>query len=90
MNQSEFEAELKHEGYDVYYGGLRPDQVNPDHTHDWHARVMVTGGELTITRDGKAEKFGAGDSCFVSAGELHAELVGPRGVSYIAGRRVAE
>ena len=23
MNQSEFEADLKREGYDVYYGGLR-------------------------------------------------------------------
>jgi quercetin dioxygenase-like cupin family protein len=87
MNQSEFEVELKHEGYEVFYGGLRPDQVNPDHTHDWHARVLVTGGQLTITRDGTAETFGAGDSCFVAAGEVHAEHVGPRGVSYVAGRR---
>jgi quercetin dioxygenase-like cupin family protein len=87
MNQSEFEAELKHEGYEVFYGGLRPGHVNPDHTHDWHARVMVIGGEITITRNGRAEKFGAGDSCLVSAGELHAETVGPQGVAYIAGRR---
>jgi hypothetical protein len=23
MNQSEFEAELKHEGFDIVYGGMR-------------------------------------------------------------------
>jgi quercetin dioxygenase-like cupin family protein len=87
MNQSEFEADLKHEGYEVFYGGLRPNHTNEDHTHDWHARVMVVGGEITITRNGKPETFQAGDSCFVSAGEPHAENVGPQGVAYIAGRR---
>jgi hypothetical protein len=87
MNQSEFEADLKREGYDVFYGGLRSSMANPDHTHDWHARVMVIGGEITITRAGKAETFGVGDSCSVAAGEMHAENVGAQGVAYIAGRR---
>ncbi len=87
MNQSEFEADLKREGYQVFYGGLRANEANAEHTHDWHARVMVIGGEITITRNGKAEKFGVGDSCSVSAGELHAENVGPQGVAYISGRR---
>jgi quercetin dioxygenase-like cupin family protein len=87
MNQSEFEADLKRQGYEVFYGGLRAGQSNPDHTHEWHARVMVIGGEITIARDGKAEKFGVGDSCAVAAGEVHAELVGAQGVAYISGRR---
>ena len=87
MNQGEFEADLKREGYEVSYGGLRPGYANPDHTHDWHARVMVIGGEITITRHGKAETFGVGDSCAVAAGEMHAENVGARGVAYISGRR---
>jgi quercetin dioxygenase-like cupin family protein len=87
MNQSEFESDLRHEGYEVFYGGQRAGHANPDHAHDWHARVMVIGGEITITRDGRAEKFGVGDSCVVSAGEMHAENVGPQGVAYIAGRR---
>ena len=86
MNR-EFEADLKREGYQVFYGGLRANETNADHTHDWHARVMVIGGEITITRNGKAEKFGVGDSCAVAAGEMHAENVGPQGVAYIAGRR---
>jgi quercetin dioxygenase-like cupin family protein len=89
MNQSDFEADLRREGYQVFYGGLKAGEVNPDHTHDWDARVMVIGGEITVARAGKAEKFQAGDSCAVAAGEVHAEHVGPQGVAYIAGRRAA-
>ncbi len=87
MNQSEFEADLKREGYDIYYGGLRANENNPEHGHGWDARVFVMGGEITITRDGKAETFRSGDSCAVPANYPHAEQVGPRGVAYIAGRR---
>jgi quercetin dioxygenase-like cupin family protein len=87
MNQSEFEADLKREGYQVFYGGLQAGAVNPDHTHDWDARVMVIGGEITLTRGGKAETFRAGGSCTVAAGEVHAEQIGPQGVAFIAGRR---
>jgi quercetin dioxygenase-like cupin family protein len=87
MNQSEFEADLLREGYKVYYGGTRANEINTEHSHDWHARVMVIGGEITITRNGKPETFRVGDSCSVAAGELHAEHVGEQGVAYIAGRR---
>jgi mannose-6-phosphate isomerase-like protein (cupin superfamily) len=89
MKQSEFEADLRREGYQVFYGGLQAGMVNPDHAHDWDARVMVVGGEITLIRDGNAETFRAGDSCAVPAGEVHAERVGPQGVAYIVGRRNA-
>jgi hypothetical protein len=39
MNQSDFEADLRREGYEVFYGGLKAGEVNLDHSHDWHARV---------------------------------------------------
>lgn len=87
MNQSEFEAELRREGYQIFYNGFRAGEVNAEHSHDWHARIMVIGGEITIARDGKTETFRAGDSCRVAAGELHVEHVGPQGVAFIAGRR---
>jgi quercetin dioxygenase-like cupin family protein len=89
MNQSEFEADLKREGYGIYYGGLKANEVNPEHAHDWHAKIMVIGGEITITRNSKADRFVPGDNCSVAAGELHAEAVGPQGVAYIAGRKSA-
>ena len=87
MNQSEFEADLKREGYEVLYGGLRPGHEAGEHSHDWHARIMVMGGEITLTRGGKAETFRTGDSCAVAAGEMHTEHVGPQGVAYVSGRR---
>ncbi|HEV2301587.1 MAG TPA: cupin domain-containing protein [Stellaceae bacterium] len=89
MNQSEFEAEVRLQGYQVFYGGFQAGTVNPDHAHGWDARIMVIGGEITLTRGGKSETFRPGDSCAVAAGEMHAEEVGPQGVAYIAGRRNA-
>ncbi len=90
MDQSQFEADLRREGYDIFYGGMGAGHVNPEHSHEWDARVMVIGGEITLTRDGKPETFRAGESCAVHAGESHAEHVGPQGVAYIAGRRTAK
>ena len=87
MNQSDFEAELRREGYQIFYGGLKAGEANPEHAHDWDARVMVIGGEITLTSAGQAETFRAGDSCAVSAGEMHTEHVGPQGVAFVAGRR---
>ena len=29
MNQREFEADLRCQGYQVFYGGLQPGMVNP-------------------------------------------------------------
>ena len=81
MNQSEFEADLPCDGYLLYYGGLRANETNPEHGHNWDARVMVIGGEITITPDGKAETFRPGDSCLVSANYPHAEQVGAQGVA---------
>jgi len=61
MNQSEFEADLTREGYQVFYGGLRANETNAEHTHDWHARVMVIGGEITVLRISPAvARFDAG------------------------------
>ncbi len=87
MNRSDFEADLLREGYRIFYGGLRASEINPDHRHGWDARIMVIAGEITITRDGKAETFREGESCMVPANDPHAEHSGPQGVAYIVGRR---
>ena len=90
MKREEFEAELARDGYQLFYGGLRANEALPEHGHDWDARIMVIGGEITLTRDGNAETFGIGDSCAVAANYPHAEQVGPRGVALIIGRRAAK
>ena len=87
MDRLEFEADLRREGYRVVNSSLKPNLADPNHCHDFDARILVLGGEITITRENNPETFRAGQSCVVPAGCMHAELVGPEGVAYVAGRR---
>jgi quercetin dioxygenase-like cupin family protein len=87
MDRLEFEAELRREGYRVVNSSLKPNMVDPNHCHDFDAKLLVLGGEITITRDNTPEFFRAGQTCAVPAGCMHAEQVGPEGVAYVAGRR---
>src|SRR3954466_9653053 len=87
MDRLAFEAELRREGYSVVNASLKPNCCAPDHVHDFDAKLLVLGGEITITRDGKAETFRAGQCCAVPANSTHAEQVGPEGVAYVSGRR---
>jgi len=80
MTPIEFDADLRREGYQVTNTSLAPNQLNPDHTHDFDARIMVLAGKITITRDGQARIYHAGDYWLTPAGAIHAELVGPEGV----------
>ena len=85
MNQREFEAELRREGYQIFYGGLKAGEVNPEHAHDWDARVMVIGGEITLTRAGKPETFRAGDSWRLDVRDGGRSLQGDKGIIHDAG-----
>ena len=88
MDRAAFERELQAEGYsDVVDRRMEPNQANPEHSHEFDARVMVLEGSITIGRDGGEHTFRAGDSCAISAGTLHTEQCGPEGVRYLAGRR---
>ena len=89
MDRAAFESELVRDGYRVVFGGMDPNQMNPEHSHEFDARAMVLAGEITITRGGAATTFRPGDTCSVPRGELHGEQAGPQGVAYIAGRRAA-
>ncbi len=85
MNHSEFEAELRRDGFKVIYGGIKPGTTNPDHSHTFDARVLVLGGEIAVTRNGQI--FRAGEFFYIPAGTIHAEQVGSTGVAYLAGHR---
>ena len=73
-------------GYSVVNASLTPNLRVANHCHDLDAKLLVLGGEITITRDNKPETFRAGQSCEVPA-DCHAEQVGPEGVAYLSGRR---
>ncbi|MGH7092852.1 MAG: cupin domain-containing protein [Stellaceae bacterium] len=87
MDRIAFEAELKTAGYEPVERRMDAEQFNSEHMHEFDARVLLLDGEMTITRNGKAQVFGPGDVCEIAAGTPHTEQCGPGGAHYLAGRR---
>ncbi len=88
MEARDFAAILKAEGFaEAIPRSLEPGQETPLHTHDFDAKLLVTGGAFTLTRDGIATTHRPGDMFSVPRGHLHAERAGPAGAEYLAGRR---
>jgi mannose-6-phosphate isomerase-like protein (cupin superfamily) len=56
------------------------------HAHGFDVRIMVLGGEITVTRDGRSETFRAGDHCEIAADCQHTTKVGLEGVAYTVGK----
>ena len=48
MDRTAFEAELQREGRQVVTVTMQPNQVNPEHAHDFEARLMVVAGAMTV------------------------------------------
>jgi quercetin dioxygenase-like cupin family protein len=87
MEQTEFESDLRREGYRVVNTSVKPNLIAPNHCHDFDAKVLVLGGEITITRENCPTTFRTGQCFEVPTGCMHAEHVGPEGVALLSGRR---
>jgi quercetin dioxygenase-like cupin family protein len=88
MNRADFEHELESQGYrEVVDRRMDAGAINPEHAHEFDARVLVLEGEMTIVCDGEERTYRAGDEFAMTAGRRHAERCGPQGVRYLAGRR---
>lgn len=88
MNTETFTAEAKAAGFnDIYERDLTVATGPEPHTHDFDARLMVTGGSITLTIDDKATTYTTGDTCEVPRGTMHAEKVGPKGVQLLVAKR---
>jgi len=86
-----FEAELRRDGYDeIARRDMAPDFAAETHVHDFDVRLLMLTGQLTLTRDGAATTYRAGESFVMDAGCPHAEQFGPEGSSYLVGRRHAK
>jgi quercetin dioxygenase-like cupin family protein len=86
LTREAFENDLRREGFEVVHGGQKGGFIEELHAHDFDVRIMVLSGEITVTRDNKAETFQAGDHCEILAGCQHTTKVGPEGVAYIVGK----
>jgi quercetin dioxygenase-like cupin family protein len=87
MERTEFEAQLQREGYQVIVNTMEPGKLNPEHAHDFDARLMVVAGEMTVVAEGRSNTYQAGDTFSMTHGCRHTEQAGPSGATYVAGRR---
>jgi quercetin dioxygenase-like cupin family protein len=88
MDRTVFETELHEHGYaEVADRRMEPDALNPEHAHEFDARLLVLEGAMTITAEGAEHTYHAGDTFTMSAGCRHSERSGPDGARYLAGRR---
>lgn len=91
MDVKAFEAELHRDGFDEIYNREYPAGFQAsDHTHTFDVRALVLGGEIRLKVNGEEKAYRTGDVFVMDAGCLHAEAVGPQGVSYLVGRRHAK
>jgi quercetin dioxygenase-like cupin family protein len=88
MDQATFEAELRQQGYaEMVDRRMEANSVNPEHAHEFDARLLVLEGAMTITAEGEQRIYRAGDTFAMTAGCQHTEECGTEGARYLAGRR---
>ena len=88
MDRMTFETELREQGYgELVDRHMDANKFNPEHAHEFDARLLVLEGTMTITSEGKQRTYRAGDTFEMTAGCRHAEQCGSEGVRYLAGRR---
>ena len=88
MERTAFEAELRAQGYgEVVDRRMEANALNPEHAHEFDARLLVLEGAMTIASEGQERVYRAGDTFEMSAGCRHSEQCGPEGARYLAGRR---
>lgn len=86
MERSAFEAELHREGRQVVTITMQPNQLNPEHAHDFEARLMVVAGAMTVDYGDHHTTYSEGDTFTMQLGRRHSERAGPAGATYVAGR----
>ena len=90
MNASDFEAQLRAEGYsEIETKTLAPRPANVDHGHDFSVCGLVLSGAFTVAQEDGPVTYRPGDVFTVEAGKAHSEEVGPEGARILAGRKYA-
>jgi quercetin dioxygenase-like cupin family protein len=88
MERTAFETQLREQGYEeVVDRRMEANALNPEHAHEFDARLLVLEGAMTITAEGNERTYRAGDTFTMTAGCRHSERSGREGARYLAGRR---
>jgi hypothetical protein len=90
MDQHEFEARLKVDGYqEIEMQELATRPGKGRHRHHFAVRGLVLSGAFLVTQSGDPVTYGPGQIFAVDEGELHDESVGPEGARVLVGRKFA-
>jgi mannose-6-phosphate isomerase-like protein (cupin superfamily) len=88
MDEIELTKQLEREGFaHTYIWQDGPNIFYPEHTHRTETAHFILSGEMTLTLDGRAETYRAGERCDVPADSLHSAKMGPHGCRYLIGER---
>ena len=90
MDEREFEAQLKADGYhEIERQTLAPRPGKGRHRHLFAIRGLVLSGAFFVTKTGDPVTYGPGQIFAVDDGEFHDESVGLDGASVLVGRKFA-
>lgn len=87
MTRTEWIDALEREGWFVTEWDDAPDARYDAHAHASAEVRVVLEGCLTIVVDGVAHEVRAGERLDIEPNVPHEAVVGPEGVTYLAGRR---
>jgi quercetin dioxygenase-like cupin family protein len=88
MDRASFEARLRAEGFpEIRVNEMQAGCHNSEHSHPFHVLALVLEGDITLTVQGEARTYRAGDEFSMKAGCAHVEDIGAQGVKYLVGRR---
>jgi quercetin dioxygenase-like cupin family protein len=88
MDQGEFEAQLKADGYhEIELQELAPRPGKGRHRHPFAIRGLVLSGTFLVTQQSDPVTYGPGQIFAVAEGELHDESIGAEGARVVVGRK---
>ena len=88
MNESDFTAQLKADGFtEIDTQSLDPRPGKGRHRHLFEIRGLVLSGTFVVTIDSEPVTHTAGQIFAVAEGQLHDESIGPEGARVLVGRK---
>ena len=88
MDKSDFEAQLRRDGYlDIKAKCLDSGVAIGNHNHLFDTRLLVLEGEIIITCDGQQRTYGASEVLEIERGVEHSECYGTGRFEFVVGLR---
>lgn len=85
---SDFKTARLSEGFDeVIERVWEPNQVVRAHSHPFAVHALVTAGEMWLTLSDRTLYLVAGDEFRLARDEVHAEVYGTEGATYLVARK---